>query len=312
MISTPNSAPSPSSTGILSSRNYTFLQQYIHSRSGIVIEADKHYLLESRLLPIIKEHKIASLDVLCTMLATSAPASLSRRVIEAMTTNETFFYRDTAVFEALSRSVLPSIFNNLTQRRKIRIWSAAASSGQEAYSIAMILLEMGKGREDFEIIGTDLSEQVLARAREGRYVKFEVSRGLAGVTLSKYFTENGTEWQLRDHVRSLVKFQQLDLRQDFRSLGSFDLILCRNVLIYFDVPTKTKIVQGIRDLLSPGALLVLGGAETVLNISSAFRRLTVDGASFYTAASEDQTGTLTNVRPAEKKIIGAQKSFQTK
>lgn len=140
-MTTPKIAPTQSSPEALSPRNYAFLQQYIYSRSGIVIEADKHYLLESRLLPILRDLKIASLDALSSMLATSAPASLGKLVIEAMTTNETFFFRDTACFQSLSRSVLPSLFEKLTPRRKVRIWSAAASSGQEAYSIAMLLLE---------------------------------------------------------------------------------------------------------------------------------------------------------------------------
>lgn len=269
------------SAATLSSKNYAFLQQYIHSESGIVIEGDKQYLLESRLMPILREHRIDSLDALSGLLASRSSASLSKLVIEAMTTNETLFFRDTAMFEALRKEVLPSLFERIHEKRRLRIWSAAASSGQEAYSLAMMLTEMGKSKSDVEILGTDLSSQVLDRAREGKYAQFEVNRGLPAVYLMKYFTRTGLDWRLKDEIRSMIRFEQLDLRRDFRFLGSFDLILCRNVLIYFDTQTKTKIVDRIRNLLSPGAMLVLGCAETVINVHSGFQRKAIGQSTFY-------------------------------
>lgn len=265
----------------LSRSNYVILQRYIYAESGIVIDDDKQYLLEARLLPIVREHNLESLDALALRLMAKSGTPLAQLVVEAMTTNETLFFRDSAMFEALRLHVFPALFAGTGRQRKIRIWSAAASTGQEAYSIAMLLLEMGKSSRDVEILGTDLSTQVLARAREGRYPQFDINRGLPASYLMKYFIRSGLDWQLQDQVKGMVRFQPLDLRRDFRSLGSFDLILCRNVLIYFDTPTKTKIVDLIRSLLSPGAMLALGCAETVLNIHSGFKRVSFGHSAFY-------------------------------
>jgi chemotaxis protein methyltransferase CheR len=265
----------------LSASNYAFLQKYIHAESGIVIEADKQYLLESRLLPIVRSNQLESLDALSIKLAARSSPALSRQVVEAMTTNETLFLRDPVMFDALRKHVLPELFDGLKGKRKLRIWSAAASTGQEAYSIAMTLLEMGRNKAEFEIVGTDLSSQVLDRARIGKYVQFEVNRGLPAPYLMKYFSRSGLEWQIKEEIRNLVRFEQLDLRRDFRFLGNFDLVLCRNVLIYFDTDTKRKIVDSLRALLSPGAVLVLGCAETVINIHDGFHRNAIGQSTFY-------------------------------
>jgi chemotaxis protein methyltransferase CheR len=274
--------PSATAGASLSSHNYAFLQRYIHAGSGIVLEEDKQYLLESRLLPIIKQHSIGSLDELSVRLSEYDSAPLGKQVLEAMTTNETLFFRDPAVFEALRQQVLPALFDRIQGTRKLRIWSAAAASGQEAYSLAMMLLDMGKSRIDFEILGTDLSNQVLNRAREGKYVQFEVNRGMPAPMLLRYFTRSGLAWQIKDEVRQLVRFEQLDLRRDFRSLGTFDLVLCRNVLIYFDLQTKKEILGAIRGRLHPGSVLVLGCSETVINVHDGFERTVVNQSTFYT------------------------------
>ena len=265
----------------LSPLNYAILQRYIYAESGIVIEDGKQYLLEARLLPLLREHNLESLDALALHLSSKPASALARLVIEAMTTNETLFFRDVAMFDALRLHVLPAIFAGVAKHRKVRVWSAAASTGQEAYSIAMLLLEMGKSGRDVEIVGTDLSTQVLARAREGRYPQFEINRGLPASYLMKYFARSGLDWQLQDQVRSMVRFEPLDLRRDFRSLGTFDLILCRNVLIYFDLPTKTRIVGSVHGLLAPGAMLALGCAETILNIHGGFKRVAYGTSAFY-------------------------------
>ncbi len=283
-VQPPGSQPGPlasSNGGTLSARNYAFLQKYIHAESGIVIDADKHYLLESRLMPIVRDSQLESLNALSVRLAARSSPSLAKLVIEAMTTNETLFFRDPAMFDTLSKHVFPAMFDRIKGTRKIRIWSAAASSGQEAYSIAMMMLEMGRNKTEFEILGTDISSQVLDRAREGKYVQFEVNRGLPTRLLMKYFSRSGLDWQLKEDVRSLVRFDHLDLRKDFRRLGSFDLILCRNVLIYFDTETKRPIVEAIRARLSPGAVLVLGCAETVINVHDGFRRTAIGQSTFY-------------------------------
>ena len=272
----------PGGASHLTLDNYAFLQRYIYDESGIVIDADKQYLLESRLLPIMREHEIESLNDLAKLLRTSPSVQLGGLVVEAMTTNETLFFRDPVLFESLRDEVLPQMFAVLRGARKLRIWSAAASTGQEAYSMAMLLLEMGKGKDDVEIVATDLSRAVLERAREGRYNQFEINRGLSATHLKKHFIKTGTEWQLASTVREMVRFEQLDLRRNCRFLGNFDIILCRNVLIYFDNETKKQILTTIREALTPEGLLVLGCAETIINIHSGFQRRLIEQSSFYT------------------------------
>ena len=256
----------------ISPGSYAFLQNYIHAESGIVIDADKRYLLESRLMPVLRDAKLGSLDELTAKLASKSSPSLGRLVIEAMTTHETLFFRDPVVFEGLREHVLPAMLKRAAGARKVRIWSAAASTGQEAYSLAMLLLEMGRSPSEFEIVGTDISAQVLERARAGRYGQFDVKRGLKESLLKAYFDRCDHEWQVKEHVRKLVRFQQLDLRGELQSLGSFDLVLCRNVLIYFDTKTKRRIVESIRRCLEPEGVLGFGCAETIINIHDGLHR----------------------------------------
>ena len=211
--------------------------------SGILLDQDKRYLLESRLLPILDSAVASSLGIhtleeLTHVLLSRPSVELKNLVVNAMTTNETLFFRDRGMFDALLSHLLPGMLKRLEGSRKLRIWSAASSSGQEAYSIAMILRELGKGPEHAEILGTDLSTQVLRRAREGRYTQAEMQRGLPSQYRDRYFVREGTEWQLCEQVRSLVRFEQMDLRREVSRLGRFDLILCRNVLIYFDTDTR--------------------------------------------------------------------------
>lgn len=280
----PSGAP-PSSNGGLLAKSYTFLQQYIYRESGIVVEDGKQYLLETRLAPVMKTHRLANLDALAAALASRSVPNLSTDVIDAMTTNETLFFRDSVLFEAIRTQVLPDLLKNL-RGKPLRIWSAAASSGQEAYSMAILALELGRNASDVEIVGTDLSTQILDRARKGRYGQFEVSRGLPTPLLMKYFTKAGLEWELKDEVKRMVKFTQFDLRRDFGFLGSFHLILCRNVLIYFDPPTKTKILERMGSQLAHGGLLTLGCAEIISNLTNAFQRKLIGQSAFYSKAGE--------------------------
>ncbi len=261
--------------------SYRFLQEYIYRESGIVLDGDKHYLLEARLTPILRERQISSLNDLCALLEANGDGGLKRQVVEAMTTHETSFFRDAAHHDALRTIVLPALVAERRDVRKLRFWSAAASSGQEAYSLAMMLLEMGLGGWNIEILGTDLSTQVLARAGAGKYLQIEVNRGLPVAYLVKYFMRVGLDWQLKDEVRRMVRFAPLDLRQGLRSLGPFDIVFCRNVLIYFDVESKRKILAELRETLTPGGYLLLGGTETTLNLDARFERKTVGPAVFY-------------------------------
>jgi chemotaxis protein methyltransferase CheR len=185
------------------------------------------------------------------------------------------------MFEALKTSVMPRLLDSLKGKRKLRIWSAASSTGQEAYSLAMLLLESGISSKQVEIIGTDLAENVIEKARNGRYAQFEVNRGLPMKYLSTYFTKAGVDWQLCREVLGMVRFHQLDLRDSYHALGYCDLILCRNVLIYFSVETKRAILASMRAALTPGGLLVLGCAETVIGVDDSFERKVLGSSTFY-------------------------------
>jgi chemotaxis protein methyltransferase CheR len=269
----------PAPLVVITPENYKYLQQEIYRESGIVLDQDKHYLLESRLMPVARAAKLASLDELCARLRAKSSPDLARQVIEALTTNETLFFRDMAPFEALRLQLIPELL--VTKPRKLTIWSAASSSGQEAYSIAMLLKEMNIGSQPVEILGTDLSEQILERARQARYVQFEVNRGLPAQYLVKYFKRDGLDWALKDEIRQMVKFRRFDLRQPMAALGKFDIVFCRNVLIYFDVETKVKILNQIHGALNAGGYLLLGGAETTLNLQGKFERVAIGTTAVY-------------------------------
>ncbi|MDQ2842094.1 MAG: protein-glutamate O-methyltransferase CheR [Acidobacteriota bacterium] len=270
-------------TSQITPENYAFLQKRIYRDSGIVLDDSKLYLIESRLAPILESDRIATLNDLCVLLKTIGGASLRQRVVEAMTTNETLFFRDPPVFEALRKIVLPDLIERRRSIRKLSFWSAAASSGQEAYSLAMLLLEMGLAGWEIQIVGTDLNSQILDRARTGRYLQIEVNRGLPAPCLVKYFQRVGLEWQLSEQIRKMVKFVPFDLRQSACPMGQFDLVLCRNVLIYFDVETKKKILGQIRGSLFEKGYLVLGCAESTFNLDNAFTKQSIGPATFYQA-----------------------------
>ena len=270
-------------TAPIRAENYRFLTEYIYRESGIVLDDDKHYLIEARLLPVVQQSHLASLDALCAVLRNNGDAPLQKKVVEAMTTHETLFFRDVAPFDALRTEVLPPLIEQRKDTRKLTFWSAAASSGQEAYSLAMLLLEMGLGDWNIQILGTDLSDQILARAREARYMQIEVNRGLPASYLVKYFDRQGLDWRLKDRVKNMARFEPFDLRKSMRTKGPFDVIFCRNVLIYFDVETKKQILRELRGALFSGGYLVLGGAESTLNLDNEFKRVPVGRTVFYQA-----------------------------
>jgi chemotaxis protein methyltransferase CheR len=269
----------------ISPDSYRFLQDYVYRESGIVLEEDKHYLLQARLMPILRKDQLRTIDDICARLK-AGNQDLRQRVVEAMTTNETLFFRDPAVFDALRSTIIPTLLKQREASRRLTFWSAAASSGQEAYSLAIMLSEMQLPAQgwSFQILGTDLSMQVLDRARQGRYMQIEVNRGLPAPYLVRYFSKQGLEWQLKDTIRSMVTFDRFDLRQSPSPLGVFDVILCRNVLIYFDVPTKKRILGGLRSVMRDEGCLLLGGAEAVLDLDGNYARQVVGQASVYRKA----------------------------
>ncbi len=252
--------------------DYEFLRKLLKERSGLDLSADKQYLVESRLLPLARKASLSGIPDLVQAMKSGAVA-LTSEVVEAMTTNETFFFRDKIPFDHLKETVLPGLIQARAARRSIRIWCAASSTGQEPYSIAMILKEMGAALSGWrtEIVATDLSMGVLEKSITGLFSQFEVQRGLPIQMLVKYFTQQGELWQLNADIRAMVQHRQLNLLQDFSHLGTFDVIFCRNVLIYFDQDTKIGIFDRLAKMLEADGVLALGAAESVVGISDAFK-----------------------------------------
>jgi chemotaxis protein methyltransferase CheR len=253
--------------------DYDVLRKCLKERSGLVLSADKQYLVESRLLPVARKAGFDRLGALVGALKGGNADALMTAIVEAMTTNESFFFRDKTPFENFRSTVLPALLRARRTSRTIRIWSAAASTGQEPYSLAMSLKEMACDIAGWriDIIATDLSNEVLAKAREGIYSQFEVQRGLPIQLLVKYFTQVGDMWRIAPEIRAMVKYRQLNLLSDFSNLGPFDLIFCRNVLIYFDQETKADVLNRLVQVIAGDGYLVLGAAETVVGLTDSFK-----------------------------------------
>ena len=263
--------------------NYRFLQAHVYSQVGIVLENNKSYLFESRLAPIVKQFSLGSINALCELLIAKRNPEIGHQVVEAMTTNETYFFRDPAQYEAIRTVLLPKLKEDRQVGRKMRFWSAAASTGQEAYSLAMLLLEDGLKDWDIRILGTDFSSKVVERAQSGNYQQIEVNRGLPAALLVKHFHRSGLNWQLSESVKRMVRFETIDLRKSMRTLGPFDLVFCCNVLIYFDNETKRNIMKELHTTLFRGGWLLLGGAESAFSVDEWFERLTVGNITVYVA-----------------------------
>ena len=257
----------------MNTSDFELVSRLVKDRSGLMLSEDKAYLLESRLNPVARRHGFKGIDELVQAIRVSREEGLLKDVTEAMTTNESFFFRDTKPFDQFRELVLPHILKERAAKKSFRIWSAACSNGQEAYSLAMIVKEKGAALAgwNIDIIGTDLSDEVLAKAKEGRYSQFEVQRGLPINLLVKYFNQDQDIWQIDDSLRRMVKFKSFNLLDSPASLGSFDVVFCRNVLIYFDRDTKASVLKNIAKLMPPDGFLYLGGAETVLGISDHFQ-----------------------------------------
>lgn len=253
-------------------QDFAYLASFIRERSGIVLPPDKAYLVESRLQPLATEYKFGSFGELVSALKLSRHERLARAVVELMTTNETQFFRDKRPFELLRDHVLPQLMETRSKGRPLRIWSAACSAGQEPYSIAMTIKESAARLAAWpvEIVGTDISSTILAKARSGVYSQFEVQRGLPIHLLVRYFTQTEAQWIIRSDIRDMVHFREHNILEDASRLGSFDIVFCRNVLIYFDTPTKKEVLQRIGRAMATDGVLFLGGTETVIGITSSF------------------------------------------
>jgi len=253
--------------------DFNIFETLLRQESGLVITKEKIYLLESRLSPIAQKWGIKTLEELASKLRVNTDKELIRDVVEAMTTNETSFFRDNKPFDNLKGVILPHLKKARDTKKTIRIWSAACSSGQEPYSIAMILKELEPQFPGwkFEITATDISLDILDQAKKGVYTQFEVQRGLPIQFLVKHFEQQGEKWHLKQDLKDMITFKKANLLEPLSYLGKFDVIFCRNVLIYFDVETKGKVLHEMQNVLEEDGTLLLGGAETVLGITEDFK-----------------------------------------
>jgi chemotaxis protein methyltransferase CheR len=251
---------------------YEFLRGMLRDHSGLDLSGDKQYLIESRLLPLLRKTGLLGIGELVQKLK-GGSASLTTQVVEAMTTNETFFFRDKIPFDHFRATIMPDLLRARAGRKSIRIWCAAGSTGQEPYSLAICLKEMSAALAGWrvEILATDLSQDVLEKSRSGIYSQFEVQRGLPIQMLVKYFHQLGELWQINSEIRAMVQHRQLNLLHDFSQLGIFDVIFCRNVLIYFDQDTKIGIFNRLAKAMEPDGFLALGAAETVVGLTDALK-----------------------------------------
>jgi chemotaxis protein methyltransferase CheR len=251
--------------------DFQFLCGFLKARSGLALTPEKRYLVESRLSPVCRRFDLGTLSALVGALKTGRNPSLETAVVEAMTTNETFFFRDKGPFDLFRDVLLPRYLAARASTRRLRIWCAAASSGQEPYSLAMLLNEASARLAGWQvqIVATDISTEVLEKAKAGIYNQFEVQRGLPIQLLVKYFKQNGDQWQISPQIRSMVDYRPLNLIKEFGHLGTFDIIYCRNVLIYFDKPTKTDVLHRLANAMASDGALLLGAAETVIGLTDA-------------------------------------------
>lgn len=263
--------------------DFDFVRTFVRDQAAIVLEPGKEYLVESRLITLARKENIPTVDALVAKLRSEPNNGLQRKVLDSMTTNETSFFRDVHPFEALKKSILPELIERNRQTRKLNFWCGAASTGQEPYSVLMLMADHFPDLLNWEMkfIATDLSLDVLARAKAGCYNQLEVNRGLPAALLVKHFTRTSSEWKIKDDLRRRVEFRELNLVSDWPLMPQLDIVFLRNVLIYFDVATKKTILGKIRRLLRPGGYLMLGGAETTLNIDDSFERVALDRTSCY-------------------------------
>ncbi len=260
-----------------------YVRDMVRTRSAIVLEPEKAYLVESRLSPLAKSEGLASIAELVTKLRGAPYGALHKKVIEAMTTNETSFFRDLVPFEVLRAQILPEVIARKGTSKRLNMWCGASSSGQEPYSVMFTIYEHFPELKDWVIqyIATDISEEMLEKCRNGKYSQLEVNRGLPASMLTKYFSKKGMGWQVQDDIRRRIDFKPMNLAGPWLTFPPMDLIFIRNVMIYFDIDTKKQILGNIRKILDPSGYLFLGGSETTLNLDNEYERVAVSGTSCY-------------------------------
>jgi chemotaxis protein methyltransferase CheR len=272
----------------MNEQDYSFVAKQLLDRAAIVLEPGKEYLLESRLGPVAKRHGLASVGDFIRQLRFADSNGLFKELVEAMVTTETSFFRDIHPFDTLRRTVIPELIRARTGERQLNIWCAASSSGQEPYTLAIILREYFPELFGWKInfLSSDISEDMLKRCREANYSQIEVNRGLPTALLLKYFRQEGARWQLADEIRAMVNFKPLNLAQPWPHIPQMDLVLMRNVMIYFDVETKKNILGRLKRILRADGYLILGGAETTFNLDESYRRVESLKGGFYRLAEK--------------------------
>lgn len=267
----------------ISEADFQYISDFVYQKAAIVLEPSKMYLVESRLQPVAKREGLASLGDLVAKLRAQPTNGMHWSIVEAMTTNETYFFRDVHPFDLLKKTVLPELIKRRSKEKQLSLWCAASSSGQEPYSIAMLLRDSFPELSSWKVtfIASDISTEMLDRCREGRYSQLEVNRGLPAPLLIKHFQKVGANWQVKDELRKMIDFRQLNLATPWLAMPPMDVIFMRNVMIYFDLETKKGIMGRVRRLLKPDGYFFLGGAETTINVDDAFKRTQIEKAAYY-------------------------------
>jgi len=267
----------------LATTDFDFVRELVFREAGIVLEPGKEYLVEARLTGLSRGNGNLSIEEMVRRMRASTIEPLRRKVVDAMTTNETSFFRDGVPFEVLRTGVLPDLIAKRAASKTLNVWCAASSSGQEPYTIAMTMVDAFPELLHWKInfIASDLSQEMLDRCKLGKYSQLEVNRGLPAKLLVKYFTKQGLEWQVIDKLRNMIEFREINLLQTWPIMPALDLVFIRNVLIYFDMNTKKKILERARRLMKPDGYLFLGGAETTLNLDDSFERTLAGTAGCY-------------------------------
>ncbi len=275
---------------------FEFIRNLIYERAGLVIDHNKQYLVESRMSELIKSEGIVSFEQLITMTRLNPSGSLSEKIVDAMTTNETYFFRDVYPFDILRKYLIPEMLAKIPSTRPLTVWSAACSTGQEPYSIAMIIKdsypELYPG--GVRILASDISREALTRARSGLYSQLEVNRGLPASTLVRHFQKSHDKWVLNDDIRGMVDFFEINLKGFWPPLPLVDIIFLRNVMIYFDLHTKALVLEKVRKMMNPEGMLVLGGSETTLMIDDTFKRNECEKSPYYTLETQKPLTTILN------------------
>ncbi|GAB3598481.1 chemotaxis protein CheR [Angustibacter peucedani] len=271
---------------------FGFVCDLVRRESAIVLAPGKEYLVESRLLPLARAQGDADIDAYVARARRQPTGPIVREIVEALTTNETSWFRDNEPFQGLRGTVLPRLVADRATSRRLRVWSAACSSGQEPYSLAMVLAETpALAGWHLEVLGTDLSLEMVERSREGRYNQLEMNRGLPATHLVRWFERDGTAWRVTRELGALTTFRQLNLVRPFPHLGGrFDVVFLRNVLIYFDLPTKREVLARVREVLAPDGVLFLGATETTMGVDDAWERVAVGRSSVYRMTQDRKDG----------------------